>query len=68
MSHRVSYDQYGTSGGILAADLSGAQAATNGQQIVSNGGRYAHISMSGGALGSALQTNASGQPTHARNH
>jgi hypothetical protein len=30
MSHRVSYDQYGTSGGILAADLSSAQAANNG--------------------------------------
>jgi len=59
MSHRVSYDQYGTPGGILSADLGGGQGPTGGQQITSTSGRYAHISMSGGALGSALQANGS---------
>jgi len=56
MSHRVSYDQYGTPGGILAGDM-GGQGSSNlhngsGTHIPNTGGRYGHISMSGGALGS----------------
>ena len=62
MSHRVSYDQYGTAGGILSHDLAvnGPHGAGSGQQVASNTGRYGHISMSGAAIGPNMQ--------HANNH
>lgn len=67
MSHRVSYDQYGSAGGILGHDLSTGPShhPGSGQQISSNTGRYAHISMSGGAIGGSNLQHAN---NHNRNH